>query len=587
MAALAPLALDEYDFASLRQAGQAYVDKTAHIQRMLAEPIKYAFLARPRRFGKSLLVSTLAHLFSRTDDALFQDLAIAAYVPQVPRRPVVLLDMSLGVGHTAAQVHEALMHIVREQARRFGFVLRETPDTTPWVALSRLCSQLEQAYGKFVVLVDEYDAALAELLAPSVADAPASQAIQASLRHFYRTLKTWNRAIQFVFITGVLDIRGSGLFSALNNLVNLSADPDYDAICGFTEAETQRFFRPHLATAARHFAATPRALRARLQAQYNGYRFSSAASEPVYNPISYLTVLRQLTRPQYAVQVRAQGFPQPWIETGQTHFLFRYLQARGQPLTENDISESGVRDALDVQRPTLNALLFQAGYVTFARAPGQRTLGFPNLEVRTAFYAGLFRHWFREPAGRGSRIFKLIRAMGRAFEARDCGAGLAAFDQMLDGMNYALLRAESHFQIAFQILCEVASDILNEPRDLHAASERLTRWGRTDLVIETRHTFYVIEMKVNRNVAAALEPMARQDCLGAFARRGKRVVGLGANFDKPTGDTYRDASQANYQWATMAGPDTTLEARERGPSPAARAEAAGATPLTGPSGPSP
>ncbi len=102
-------------------------------------------------------------------------------------------------------------------------------------------------------------------------------------------------------------------------------------------------------------------------------------------------------------------------------------------------------------------------------------MGFPNLEVRTAFYAGLFRHWFREPAGRGSRIFKLVRAVGRVFEARDCGAGLAAFDQMLDGMNYALLRAESHFQIAFPMLGEVAADILDEPRDLHAASERLTR----------------------------------------------------------------------------------------------------------------
>ena len=242
MAAWAPLALDEYDFASLRQAGQAYVEQTAHIQ-PYAEPIKYAFLARPHCFGQSLLASTLAHLFSRTDDALFQALAIAAYVPQVSRMPVVLRDMSLGAGHTAAQVHEALMHTVREQARRFGFVLRETPDTASWVALSRLRSQREQAYGKFVVLVDEYDAALAAWLAPSVADADARHAIQASLRYFYRTLKTWKRAIHFVFVTGILDIRGSGLFSTLNNLVNLSAAPDYDASCGFAEAETQRFFR--------------------------------------------------------------------------------------------------------------------------------------------------------------------------------------------------------------------------------------------------------------------------------------------------------------------------------------------------------
>ena len=100
MPPLPPLAIDEYDFASLRQAGQVYVDKTAYIQRMLEEPIKYAFLARPCRFGKSLLVSTLAHLFGRTDDALFRDLAIAAYLPQVPPVPVILLDMSRGVGQT-------------------------------------------------------------------------------------------------------------------------------------------------------------------------------------------------------------------------------------------------------------------------------------------------------------------------------------------------------------------------------------------------------------------------------------------------------------------------------------------------------
>ena len=215
LAAWAPLALDEYDFASLRQAGQAYVAQTAHIQRMP----------------------------SRSSTPSWRVRTAAAYVPQVSRMPVVLLDMSLSAGHTAAQVHEALMHTMREQARRFGFVLRETPDTAPWVALSRLRSQREQAYGKFVVLVDEYDAALAEWLAPSVADAPARHAIQVSLRYFYRTLKTWKRAIHFVFITGILAIRGSGLFSTLNNPVNLSADPDYDASCGFTEAETQRFFR--------------------------------------------------------------------------------------------------------------------------------------------------------------------------------------------------------------------------------------------------------------------------------------------------------------------------------------------------------
>ena len=136
MPSLPPLAIDTYDFATLRQEGQIYVDKTAYIQCMLEAKMRYAFLARPRRFGKSLLVSTLEHLFGRKDDALFRDLAIAPYLPQVPQVPVMLLDMSRGVGLTPAQVHEALMDIVRDQAQRFGFVLRETPDTAPWTALS-------------------------------------------------------------------------------------------------------------------------------------------------------------------------------------------------------------------------------------------------------------------------------------------------------------------------------------------------------------------------------------------------------------------------------------------------------------------
>ena len=558
MPPLPPLAIDEYDFASLRQAGQVYVDKTAYIQRMLEEPIKYAFLARPRRFGKSLLVSTLTHLFGRTDDALFRDLAIAAYLPQVPQVPVILLDMSCGVGQTSAQVHEALMDIVRDQAQRFGFVLRETPDTAPWTALSRLCSHLERTYGKFVVLVDEYDAALTELLVPSGVDASDSYAIQAGLRHFYRTLKTWNHAIQFVFITGILDIGGSGLFSALNNLQNLSDDARFNALCGFTEAEVDTFLRPHVEAAARNFGCAPEAMRERLRMHYNGYRFT-VSGESLYNPISYLTVLKRLAAPLNAQEIVLTGFPRPWVRTGQTNFLFRYIQARGETLTDMDFSAAGAKDALDLDKPTLNALLFQSGFVTLKRVNGETILDFPNWEVETAFQEGLFFNCFgQQVGGQDSRARKLMRQMAQALEKGECASALDAFDRLLDGMSYAELAAESNFQIALHIVCSMVCSILR------VDSEVLTRRGRADMAVKTRDTFYVFELKLDKSVAAAMQQIETRGYLDRYADEGKRVVGIGVNFVKRSnGDNKWEPSKANYAWDSCPGQATRLREQER------------------------
>ena len=558
MPSLPPLAIDTYDFATLRQEGQIYVDKTAYIQCMLEAKMRYAFLARPRRFGKSLLVSTLEHLFGREDDALFRDLAIAPYLPQVPQVPVMLLDMSRGVGLTPAQVHEALMDIVRDQAQRFGFVLRETPDTAPWTSLSRLCSHLEQAYGKFVVLVDEYDAALTELLVPSGADASDSYVIQASLRHFYRTLKTWNRAIHFVFITGILDIGGSGLFSALNNLQYLSDDARFNALCGFTEAEVDTFLRPHIEEAARNFGCSPEMMRERLRMHYNGYRFT-ASGESLYNPISYLTALDRLVTPQNAQDIILTGFPRPWIRTGQTNFLFRYIQARGRALTDMDFSAAGAKDALDLDNPALNALLFQSGFVTLKRINGETILDFPNWEVETAFQEGLFFRCFGEQAGgRDSRVRKLVRQMAQALEKGECASALDAFDQLLDGLSYAELAAESNFQLALHIVCSMARSLLR------VDAEGLTRRGRADIVVETRETFYVFELKLDESVAAAMHQIETRGYLDRYASEGKRVVGIGVNFVKrPNAHDKWQPSAANYAWDACPGQATRLRDLER------------------------
>ena len=408
------------------------------------------------------------------------------------------------------------------------------------------------------MLVDEYDAALTELLVPSGVDASDRYAIQAGLRHFYRTLKTWNHAIQFVFITGILDSGGSGLFSALNNLQCLSDDARFNALCGFTEAEVDTFLRPHVEAAARNFGCSPEAMRERLRMHYNGYRFT-VSGESLYNPISYLTVLKRLAAPLNAQEIVLTGFPRPWVRTGQTSWLFRYIQARGEALTDTDFSAAGAKDALDLDKPALNALLFQSGFVTLKRVNGEAILDFPNWEMETAFQEGLFFNCFgQQVGGRDSRARKLMRQMAQALEKGECALALDAFDRLLDGVSYAELAAESHFQIALHVVCSMVRSILR------VDAEGPTRRGRADMAVETRDTFYVFELKLDKSVAAAMQQIATRGYLDRYADEGKRVVGIGVNFVKRfNGDNKWEPSKANYAWDSCPGQATRLRDQER------------------------
>ena len=557
MPSLPTLAIDTCDFATLRQEGQVYVDKTAYIQNMLEYEIRYAFLARPRRFGKSLLVSTLERLFGREEDDLFQGLAIATsgYLANVPRVPVLVLNMARVAGDSPQEILDSLLGLVFKEACRFGF----TPSQNePWIALNNLFSYLERVYGKFVVLVDEYDAPLTDMLANSLFSLSDKQQVQWHLRHFYRTLQAWKRAIQFAFVTGIMDIGGSGLCLMPNNLQNLSADARFNALCGFTEAEVNMFLRPHIEEAARNFGCSPDMMRERLRMHYNGYRFT-VSGESLYNPISYLTALDRLVTPQNAQEIILTGFPRPWIRTGQANFLFRYIQTRGEALTDMDFSAAGARDALDLDKPALNALLFQSGFVTLKQVNNEIILDCPNWEVETAFQEGLFFHCFgRQMGGRGSRVRELMHRMAQALENGECAASLDAFDRLLDGVPYAELATESNFRIALHVVCSVVRGILR------VDSEIPMRRGYADMVVETRDTFYVFELKLDKDVAAAMTQIETRGYLERYADAGKRVVGIGVNFVKrPNRDNKWEPSKANYEWDSYPGKATRLREPER------------------------
>lgn len=527
----ASLATDTSDFAAIRRSGQVYVDKTAYIERMLAAHMRFVFLARPRRFGKSLLVSTLQCLYSPAREDLFQGLSICASgaLARIPRCPVLALDMSDVAADNAEDFRTDLRDVVLDQC--FALGIDPPPgDRTPWSALNYVIQRLHEAHRqKVVVLIDEYDAPLTDLLGvePPM-ERQAQERIMSPLRHFYRILKRQASRIQFAFVTGISRVEGAGLFSSLNNLEDISMDPGYAAICGFTEAETELFLAPHVQRAADTQGVSGIALRAELRKRYDGYCFT-ARGTAVYNPISYLRAVKQLMQPEFADAVAGGGFPRPWIDTGIPYFLFRYMRAHG--FTQRDIKPNAVpavQRKFDLHKPGLMPLLFQTGFLTLTRdRRGDVALDYPNLEVKTAFQEGLFLTYLDKTFDDLNDLEALFQGMQTALLDGDYEGACACFDGMLDNVPFDLLADESHYQALLHMAC------LSLPACVRVESEVHTRTGKLDTVVEMPDAFIVFELKLNQSASQAVQQIKDRDYGAKYAGQGKAVHGVGVNFTAP------------------------------------------------------
>lgn len=527
----ASLATDTSDFAAIRRNGQVYVDKTAYIERMLAAKMRFVFLARPRRFGKSLLVSALQCLYSRAQDDLFQGLSIGASgtLARIPRCPVLTLDMSDVAADNAADLRTDLRDAVLDQC--FALGIDPPPgDRTPWSALNYVIQRLHEAHRqKVVVLIDEYDAPLTDMLGldPPMAR-QAQERILSPLRHFYRVLKRQTPLIQFAFVTGISRVEGAGLFSSLNNLEDISMDPGYAAICGFTEAETEFFLAPHVQRAADTQGVSRSAMRSELRKHYDGYCFTECG-EAVYNPISYLRAVKQLMQPEFADAVASRGFPRPWIDTGIPYFLFRYMRTNG--FTQRDIKKNAVPSVwrkFDLHQPGLMPLLFQTGFLTFARdRRGDIVLDYPNLEVKAAFQEGLFLAYLDKTFDDLEDLKALFQGMQKALLDGAYEEACACFDGMLDNAPFDLLADESHYQALLHMAC------LSLPACVRVESEVHTRTGQLDTVVEMPDAFVVFELKLNQSASQAVQQIKDRDYGAKYAGQGKAVHGVGVNFEAP------------------------------------------------------
>ena len=492
-------------FREIREAPCYYVDKTGYIGRLVAEG-KHYFLSRPRRFGKSLFLDTLKELFAG-NEPLFKGLAIHPRWDWSVRHPVLRLDFSRGNFKELGELQEDAMAQLAAMERRAG--VGSDCAGAP-ARFSHLLEALHERTGqRVVVLIDEYDKPILDALeVPEVA-----RANRDFLRGLYATIKDCDAHIAFSFLTGVSKFSKVSLFSGLNNLKDITLDPRYSAICGYTEADLDAVFAAEL----------PGLDREEIRTWYNGYNW--LGEEQVYNPFD---VLLLLDRRQFGAY---------WFETGTPTFLLEMLLARGVSALalEGLLSSEELLSAFDVDHIATEALLFQTGYLTIRRAElrGGRMfyrLGYPNREVQQSLNESLLSHLTGNPSRRvehSARLYDLL--LVNDFDGLE-----TLFEAFFASIPYQwhtnneIANYEGYYASVFYSYFASLG--------LSITVEDSSRAGRLDMAVEFNGNVYLFEFKVVERVSsgAALGQLQARDYAAKYRSRGEAIYLVGVEFSQET-----------------------------------------------------
>jgi Holliday junction resolvase-like predicted endonuclease len=501
-------------FETLRVGNYLYVDKTGQILRLI-ERGRTIFLSRPRRFGKSLLVSTLQALFQGRKD-LFEGLYIVDKVDWEKHYPVIKLDWS-NITHTSTEtIERAAMAHLREMAASFDITLTQEYAADCFGELIRL---LHQKNGKqVVVLVDEYDMPILDALNKQVEQI---DEIREFLQNFYRVLKGADEHIRFVFMTGITKFAKVSVFSALNNLVDVTLNPAYATLCGYTQEELESYFTPHLEElAVAHNYGVPEAL-AKIRRWYNG--FSWDGETPVYNPFSTLVLFEQ------------QRFTNSWFETGTPTFIVDIIKERNdvQLLLESSQMKQSDFNSFDYRTLNTQLLLFQSGYLTVKKIEQEEfedevifTLGVPNYEVRQSLMNYLTGSFTGYPVGdtgsmRSRMIKQLLDGDAAAFET--------SLKALFANIPYQLhIKREAYYHSMLLLWLNMLG--------FHVEAEVSTSRGRIDAVWTWKERAVIVEVKYASRGAletlldAAMEQIKEKGYCERYAATYQRVAQVAVAF---------------------------------------------------------
>lgn len=493
-------------FSQIIEEGYYYVDKTG-MAVDLVEQGKYYFLSRPRRFGKSLLLDTLKDLFEG-HQALFTGLAAEARWDWTKSHPVIRVSFSDGVLQNRAELDQRIREILRLNREALGLQLPPgLPESDLAGNFSDLIRQANRSTGqRAVVLIDEYDKPILD----NITNSTVALEMREGLKNLYSVLKGSDEHLEFAFLTGVSKFSKVSLFSGLNNLKDITLDARYSALCGYTDADVDTVFAPEL----------PGLDREQIRQWYNGYNWLGAS---VYNPFDLLLLFD------------SREFRPYWFETGTPSFLIKLLAQRQQftPDLSRIVAPEALLSTFDVDNIPVEALLFQAGYLTIAsawRIPGrlELTLKYPNLEVQASLNDSLLQSLTGGLAVPGPQISRLYRLL----QARDIEALKDLFHAFYATIPHdwyrknELANFEGYYaSIFYSYFAALGLDI---------RLEDTTNKGRIDMAVLFEGQVYLFEFKVVELTpdGRALQQIKDKGYADKYQARGEPIHLIGVEFSK-------------------------------------------------------
>ena len=496
-------------FETLRENNYLYVDKTEYYHRLLTLGSRFTFFSRPRRFGKSLMLSTLKAIFEGKK-ALFKGLWIENKIEWAPK-PVIYIDFN-AMNFRNNTLEAELDKTITEQAQHHGIALQANDGA------KAKFTELLQKLGSAVVLIDEYDKPITDFLGE-----PQAEQHLGALKNFYGALKSQDAYVHFCMLTGVSKFGKISIFSDLNNLQDLSLSPLFANMLGITQEELDHNFQPYINQLVRNNQLDINDLKQQLKKWYNGYSWD--AKHTLYCPFSLLNY--------FSAANPTGAFHNYWFETGTPTFLTKRIREEGFLPNDLEWREAGFStvQGADLSNVGITGLLLQTGYLTIKEQktlPNGSviyTLGYPNEEVRQSFNTHLFAEYAQTPV---DQVEHTISAqMRHQLQQQNWPAFIQTLNSALANIAHHIYRPGEDW---FHAMTHLALTLTG----LQAISEYSTFNGRIDDVLFDGQTIFIFEYKMDKSANAAFEQIAQKQYALPFQTQGKKIIGIGINFSSAT-----------------------------------------------------
>ena len=504
-------------FSEIIRGGYLYIDKTDLVWQ-LVNYAKFIFLSRPRRFGKSLLTSTLESYF-KGDSELFEGLKIMQFEKNWEQYPVLRLDLSGAKHMPPAQIRQELINILAPYEKIYG---ENTNETTPGMRLGGLIDRAYEQTGRQVaVIIDEYDAPLLDVLHEDIV----LKEVREVMQEFYQRLKKQEAKIKFCFITGITKFSQLSIFSTINNLKNVTLNPRFSAICGITEHEVRNDLAEDIQVMADYLDYPFEEMFQRIKDRYDGYHFSEV-SDDIYNPYSLLNAFGDLKLDNY------------WFASGTPTFLIhqlRHFKTDIMSLERLEVPSSAFDQPTENMKNAL-PLLYQTGYLTikdYDRDIEAYTLSFPNQEVRIGYVKGLLPIYTGlddadVQIGFAAKFWRALKKCDVDMAMREMLSYMAGIPYV-EGFKQKLADAATS-EGFYEYTLYLIFSMLN----VYVRTQVKCAGGRTDMVVWMADTIYVFELKVNGTAQEALEQIDSKDYSLPYKSDGRKVVKIGVRFNPET-----------------------------------------------------